>query len=389
MADRPIVERLANWSLPQQPWVLHSTPHLGELTERWIDIQAESTCRYGSRLIGNSIADGAERQPYWLDATSRLSARAAYGLMFAARGLPLAGLSLSLRTSPPSVIHVHYGLYGAQHIPLARRLGAPLVTSFYGYDATEERFTRGEAPWGARYWRLFDGGDAFVAEGPAMGRRLEALGCPGDKVHVIRLPADAQGLAAVRIERPDTFTVAMGGRFAEKKGFDTGVRAFAQALRGRDARLVLVGGGEVEAELRALVASEGVETQTEFAGRLPFADFMGVLGSAYLTLHPSRTAANGDSEGGAPVTLFESQWLGVPALVSDHDDLPFVVSPDGARVLEAHDVNAWADTLLDLYNSPTELERMGRAAASFARANHSPEANAAARETLYDTLRSG
>jgi hypothetical protein len=168
---------------------LHSTPHLGELTERWIEIQAEAADRYGSRLIGNSVAEGASPQPYWLDATSRIDARAAYGLMFAARGLPLAGLSWSLRKSPPSVVHVHYGLYGAQHIPLARRLHAPLVTSFYGYDATEERFTRGERPWGRRYARLFDGADAFVAEGPAMGRRLEALGCPVTKIHVVRLPA--------------------------------------------------------------------------------------------------------------------------------------------------------------------------------------------------------
>jgi colanic acid/amylovoran biosynthesis glycosyltransferase len=116
---------------------------------------------------------------------------------------------------------------------------------------------------------------------------------------------------------------------------------------------------------------------------------MTVLGGAHLTLHPSRTAANGDSEGGAPVTLFESQWLGIPALVSDHDDLPFVVGSDSGRVLDPHDVGMWADALVDLYSSPAELDRMGQAAASVARANHSPEANAAARERLYDTLRSG
>jgi colanic acid/amylovoran biosynthesis glycosyltransferase len=366
--------------------VLHSTPHLGELTERWIDIQAESADRYGSRLIGNSVAAGATPQPYWLDATSRLDARAAYGLMFVARGLPLGGLALALRSSKPSVVHVHYGLYGAQHIPLARRLHAPLVTSFYGYDATQERFTR-EGAWRRRYARLFAGGDAFLAEGPAMAGRIEALGCPVEKVHVIRLPADARGLERVDPQRADIFTVAMGGRFTEKKGFDTGIRAFAHALRGHDARLLLVGGGELEDQLRAVTKAEGIEAQTEFAGRLPFTEFMSALGGAHLTLHPSRTAANGDSEGGAPVTLFESQWLGVPALVSDHDDLPFVVGPDSARVLDPHDVGAWADQLLDLYNSPAELDRMGQAAASFARDNHSPEANTAARETLYDTLR--
>jgi colanic acid/amylovoran biosynthesis glycosyltransferase len=110
---------------------------------------------------------------------------------------------------------------------------------------------------------------------------------------------------------------------------------------------------------------------------------MGHIAGASVALFPSRTAPDGDTEGGAPVTLIETQWLGVPVLVSDHDDLPFVAAPDGSLVLPATDVDAWAEALQALYQSPSSLREMGGSAMAFAKAHHSPEANAAAREALY------
>jgi colanic acid/amylovoran biosynthesis glycosyltransferase len=111
---------------------------------------------------------------------------------------------------------------------------------------------------------------------------------------------------------------------------------------------------------------------------------MSRVATAHVGLFPSRTAVNGDSEGGAPVTLIESQWLGVPSIVSDHDDLSFVTAPDGGLVLPALDVVQWAEALSSLYHDSTKLERMSHAARDFAKTHHSPQANAQARERIYD-----
>ena len=180
--------------------------------------------------------------------------------------------------------------------------------------------------------------------------------------------------------------MVVAGRFVAKKGFDTAVRAFAKAFRGRDARLLMVGGGELEAEYRSLARDEGITDQVTWVGSLPFEQFMSQIGRASVAVFPSRPAPDGDTEGGAPVTLIETQWLGVPALVSEHDDLPFVTAPGGAKVLPRTDVAAWADALRTLYESPGLLAEMGEAGAAFVHANHSPQANAAARETLYAGL---
>jgi colanic acid/amylovoran biosynthesis glycosyltransferase len=374
----------AKWSLPESPWVLHTAQVLGNITERWIEGQVLATERYSSRLMGLEGAPNTERQSHWLLVSDRVDLWLAYKGMFKSGGLSTAWLATTLGTNPPTAIHCHYGPLAAQQRWLARRLGCRYVASFYGHDATAHRFVDGPI-WRRRYGKLFSAADAVLAEGPKMASRLVALGCSEANVRVVRLPADASGL--VRCERPkaDSFRVVIAGRFVEKKGFDTAIRAFARALKGRaDAELLIIGGGELEAEYRRLVAESGIETQVKWAGRLPFEDFMSRVVTAHVGLFPSRTALNGDSEGGAPVTLIESQWLGVPSIVSDHDDLPFVTAPDGGLVLPALDVAQWAEALGSLYHDSTKLEQMSYAAREFAKTHHSPQANAQARERIYD-----
>jgi hypothetical protein len=46
----------------------------------------------------------------------------------------------------PALIHAHFGVEGVYALPLARRLGIPLVTTFHGFDATlraGDGFSRG------------------------------------------------------------------------------------------------------------------------------------------------------------------------------------------------------------------------------------------------------
>jgi colanic acid/amylovoran biosynthesis glycosyltransferase len=368
------------------PWVLHSAPELGNVTERWIELQSMTHERFETMLLGMSIASGVNRQPHWLVVSDGVRPSLSTRLMARVRGPRRDMLANGPRSDQPAVIHAHYGFHATQMLPLARSLGRPLVASFYGFDATETRFVSGRK-WRRRYSELFRRVDAIFAEGPAMASRIERLGCPPAKIQIVPLPADADGLARVTTDKPDYFLVSLAGRFIEKKGFDVGIKVFARALRGRsDARLLIIGGGELDEKLRRLVVEEGIESQVTWAGRLPFEEFMTQLARAHIGLYPSRTAENGDSEGGAPVTLIEAQWLGVPALVSDHDDLPFVAAPEGAVVLRPRDIEGWSEALLELYRAPERVQTMSAAARTFVRDRHSPRANARARESIYERV---
>jgi colanic acid/amylovoran biosynthesis glycosyltransferase len=377
--------RVSLWLAPESPWVLHTTDLLGKLTERWIQTQVDAQSEFDARLLGLRIAPGAARHPSWFVASDRLHLCALYLAMLKSGGRGGDLLARMFRANPPALIHGHFGVVAANHRSLSRRLGAPLVASFYGYDASMDAFV-GSVAWRSRYRRLFEDAGAILVEGPRMAERVAALGCRQEKLRIVRLPADAAGLHGIVRRAPDTFLAVAAGRFIGKKGFDTAIRAFAKALRGLDATLVMAGGGELESEYRSLARDESIAEQVVWRGALPFAEFMSQIGGASVALFPSRSAPNGDSEGGAPVTLIEAQWLGVPALVSHHDDLPFVAAPDGSIRLEAGDVDAWAEALRTLYESPRLLESMGDAGAAFARANHSPEGNARAREAIYAEL---
>jgi colanic acid/amylovoran biosynthesis glycosyltransferase len=374
--------RRAAWAVPPRPWALHVTLTLGNLTDRWIDHQVLSGSRFSGRILGWECQ--GSRQTHWLLAADRTDLRVAFGLMPHTGGKSTAWLATEFRGDrAPSLVHAHYGPVAAGFRHLAHAVGVPLVTSFYGYDATQTKY-RERAVWRRRYGRLFESGAAFIIEGPAMGARLEALGCPPEKLHVVRIPVDAAGLGECHRKRAPGFRVVMAGRFSEKKGFDTGIRAFARSLRERpDAELLLVGGGELEGRFRALVNECKLTSKVRWAGRLPFQPFMNEVGTAAVVLFPSRTASDGDSEGGAPVTLAEAQWLGVPAIVSDHDDLPFLAAP-GTAVLPPEDVDAWASALEDLYVNAGALDALGRSARAFAQLHHDPLDSMRGRERAYD-----
>ena len=66
-----------------------------------------------------------------------------------------------------------------------------------------------------------------------------------------------------------------------------------------------------------------------------------------MLIHPSRTAVDGDSEGGAPTILLEAQAIGTPIVTTRHADIPHV-APEGPGVFlcREHDVEALGDALV-------------------------------------------
>ena len=77
------------------------------------------------------------------------------------------------------LLHAHFGVEGVLAVPLASALGVPLVTSFYGYDAT---MLPRDPSWRQALKLLFARGTLFFAEGPALANTLRDLGCPADCV---------------------------------------------------------------------------------------------------------------------------------------------------------------------------------------------------------------
>lgn len=291
----------------------------------------------------------------------------------------------------PALIHAHFGLDAVGIAPLARELGVPLVATFYGFDISA---VPKSAIWRARYRGLFAQGAAVVAEGSTMLRRLEELGLPAAKARLIRNPSPVETLEFAPRRRPDAgapIRMVFVGRFVEKKGLRHALNALA-ALRPEFPRLRLdiVGGGELEADLRAraerLGLLAGAEPAAVFHGPLSYGDLAEVMRAADFMIAPSVTATDGDNEGGAPNILLDAQAMGLPIVATTHCDIPEFTAPGRSALLAPEgDAAALADRVRELLLAPERADwgAMGRAGRAHVEAHFSTARVIREIESLY------
>ncbi len=265
------------------------------------------------------------------------------------------------RSVGAGVIHAHGGYDGFRHVHLRKHLGVPYLVTFYGRDIG----AGSKHPYWRRAYRiLFDLGDLFLVEGPAMREKVLALGCPPEKIKLQRIGIDLDlfrgGAARGRLEGGQP-RILMCGRMVEKKGLEYGIRAFAGvSKRFPQARMIVAGDGPKHHELRSLVSSLGLDGRVEFLGNVPYERYVSLSGEADIFVQPSITARDGDSEGGAPTTVLEMQAAGVPVVSTYHDDIPNVVAPgESAFLVKEKDVEALTEKVELLLANPELRKTMG------------------------------
>lgn len=262
----------------------------------------------------------------------------------------------------PNLIHAHMGWEGARAVPVAHAYGLPLVTSFYGRDA-------GRMPrypwWRVWYRRLFAAGDLFLVEGPHLGRMLERIGCPRRKIRVLHLGIDL-GRIPFRPRRPEPdqpLELLVSSSFRPKKGVRSAIRAFGTvANRYPHLRLRILGDGPERNLVEDSIRRRHLTERVILEGYVPYDRHLQALQEAELFLAPSRTASDGDSEGGAPVALIEAQAAGLPILSTRHADIPEIVEDSVSGLLSPeHDDEAFARNLEWMMEHSDVWEPMGRA----------------------------
>ncbi|MEN9574427.1 MAG: glycosyl transferase, group 1 [Verrucomicrobiota bacterium] len=230
-----------------------------------------------------------------------------------------------LRGERSQVIHAHFGQQGFMALPLKRALGVPLITTFYGYDMSVlPHLPR----WATRLARLFREGDRFLAEGPCMRQRLIELGAPAEKIRIQRIAIHPDRYPAWQPNRTGVPVVLFVGRFTEKKGLLDALAAVREVVRrGQSVHFRIVGDGPLRPSVEQFVAANGMAGYVEFLGMQPHPEVIRELTAANVFIHPSRTASNGDTEGGAPTIILEAQAVGVPIVTTRHADIPNVAPP--------------------------------------------------------------
>jgi glycosyltransferase involved in cell wall biosynthesis len=175
------------------------------------------------------------------------------------------------------------------------------------------------------------------------------------------------------------FVVGIVARLSAQKAHHILFAAFKSLLGSHpEARLVVVGRGDREAELRQLAAQLGIEANVQFTGaRRDVQDLMPAFDVSCLSsVHE-----------GVPIVAIESMAAGVPMVVTDCGALRDLVK-DGAHgfVVPVGDSAAMADRLVRLADEPLLRDRMGRSARLQVERTHGVERTARGYERLLTGL---
>ena len=287
-------------------------------------------------------------------------------------GIPLQPhwLTRMGRRSRTGLLHSHFGNMGWLNLGAARRLRIPHVVTFYGLDV--DFLPQQDARWQARYGELFAEVDAVLCEGPHMAARIAARGCPQAKIFVHHLGVDVAVIPFRPRERlaAEPLRVLIAGAFREKKGIPYALQALGELRLDAGLEITIVGDADEEARSREekrrildVIERYRLTSKVRMLGFQPHARLLQEAYRHHVFLSPSVYAADGDCEGGAPVSIIEMAASGMPVTSTTHCDIPEVI-PDGSCGLLApeRDVGGLVRRLAWLEANPQEWRRLVTAA---------------------------
>ena len=212
---------------------------------------------------------------------------------------------------------------------------------------------------------------AVVTRSADLARRLREAGVPQDRLHPVYNGVDTalfhpvadRGAACRELGLdPAAEHLLFVGNFLPVKNPRLLVEAWAAARArraDRDLRLVMIGTGPLEQEVRELARSLGVEGALVIAGRQAPASV-----GAYFRACRALVMASWNE--GVPNVILEAFASGVPVVATDVGGISEVVNaPHLGRLVPAGDRAALADAIAGILETPADARRIAEHGAGF------------------------
>lgn len=242
----------------------------------------------GPALNGHELVDGLDfyRTPVPTGPLSRVPVLNQWAIIEAT----LRRLRTLIPEIRPDLLHAHSpALNGEAAIRAGKEFGVPVVYEVRAFweDAAVDHGTSSE--WGLRYRltralesRVLKRADGVITICEGLRNEIAGRGIDADKIVVVPNAVDAEQFVFAGPEDPalrrslglDGKTViGFVGSFYAYEGLDLLVGSLPLVLDHiSEARLLLVGGGPQEANLKALAAELGLQAHVLFVGRVPHSD---------------------------------------------------------------------------------------------------------------------
>lgn len=377
---------------------IHALERLGLAIDR-IAIRGWS----GEEVDGLDAAERRRTRYVLKDGPAALAA-ALLGLLFRRPARLLGALrlawTLSRRAERPLPVHLIYLAEACRIVQWLERDGIDHLHAHFGTNSAEVALLvheLGGPPWSFTVHgpEEFDKAPvihlpeklrrcAFVVPISSYGRsqlyRMLDRDC-WPKVHVVHCGLEASFFAKSPPPPVASRRLVCVGRLCEQKGQLLLLEAARQlAMRGVEFELVLVGDGEMRADVDAFIARHGLERHVRVTGWLFNDAVVEQISQACALVLPSFAE-------GLPVVLMEAMALGRPVITTFVAGIPELVEAGtNGWLVPAGDVEALAGAMRACLETPVEtLATMGAAARERVAARHDVEREAAKLARLFRT----
>lgn len=289
-----------------------------------------------------------------------------------------------------NVVHAHFADLACEYSDFIKNKNVPLVVSYYGYDYEYLPFIKPE--YIPKYKELFKRADKFICEGTHGASILTKMGCPQNKIEVIRLGVEIQFIPFhTKTKFPQVLTLVQIATLREKKGHIYSLKAFHKALKNcPNMHLTFVGSGETSIynELQDYIAINNLRYHVTMINEIDFNKLHLFISQFDVFIHPSCYSANKDCEGGAPIVLLDAQACGLPIISTTHCDIPDEVIHQKTGILTPEkDIDALASSIQYFYNmNNTEYQSYSIAARQHVEEQFSIQKNSIKLKEVYNSL---
>lgn len=268
-------------------------------------------------------------------------------------------LADSLIQEKVQVVLAEFGITGAAILPVCQHLKIPLITYFYGYDATVTELTR---KYENSYKKLFSYATYIGIQSHGIGKILMKIGCPKEKL-VYSVCGPNEIFFSTQRTSPIKQNFIAVGRFVDKKAPYYLILAFRKVSeKFPTSKLIMVGTGELWETCRNLVNYFNLQDRVVLTGVMTPEQLREQYSQATAFVQHSITSTDGNMEG-TPISMLEAAASGLPIISTMHAGIPevFTNGKHGFLVAE-HDVDAMALHMCTLLEQPTIARQMGERA---------------------------
>jgi glycosyltransferase involved in cell wall biosynthesis len=297
----------------------------------------------------------------------------------------------------PDILQAHWFLPNAWiAASAARKLDIPLVATLHGSDVfvAEKGF-----PYSHMTRVAVKQVDLLTSCSPDLRDRICALGVKREYSHVIPYAADPVMVAA----KPDVakgtevrerffpqgkgFMIFALGRLVYKKGYEFLIRALPAVLLERpDTKLVIAGEGDLESELKNIVAELGLSHAVHFVGRLLRDAIPAYMNACDTFVMPSIRDSAGNIDG-LPNVILEAMAAAKPVVATNVAGIPLAVRPElNGLLVPEKDAKALGTALLEAASDPERLLHWGRASRALVESELNWGAVADRYESVFEEL---